>query len=121
MIWTTFKMSSQPSLFFSSLYAILRISAGMILHPYQTLQSVVQEKIFLWLTVLPAVILFILMLNWRFWILPNLEIWFDCEPYYPYICKAVRVLAAWVSFFLLYWQLLVGYLTIRFLLAFRKV
>jgi hypothetical protein len=110
----------QPSLFFSGLYAVFRISVGMVVHPYQTLQSVVQEKIFLWLTLLPSVILFILMLNWRFWILPNLEIWFECQPHYPYICTAVRFLAAWISFFCLYWQLLVGYLTVRFLLAFRK-
>lgn len=110
----------QPSLFFSSIYAVFRISAGMILHPYQTLQSVVQEKIFLWLTILPAATLFILMLNWRFWILPNLEIWFECYPNYPLICHAVRGVAAWISFFCLYWQLLVGYLTVRFLLAFRR-
>jgi len=110
----------QPSLFVSGLYAVGRISLGMIVHPYQTLQSVVQEKVFLWLTILPSVLLLILMLNWRFWILPNLEIWFDCYPHYPYICTGVRILAAWISFFCLYWQLLVGYLTMRFLLAFKK-
>lgn len=110
----------QPSLFFSGLYAVCRISAGLVLHPYQTLQSVVQEKVFLWLTILPSVILVFLMLNWRFWILPNLEIWFECHPHYPYICAGVHILAAWISFFCLYWQLLVGYLTVRFLLAFKK-
>ncbi|MBW7955139.1 hypothetical protein H3C66_00230 [Patescibacteria group bacterium] len=108
------------SWFFSAVYAVLRITAGMIVHPYQTLQSVVQEKIFLWLTVLPSGILFLLMLSWRWWILPNLEVWFDCYPYYPLICRSINILATWISFFCLYWQILVGYLTIRFLLAFRK-
>lgn len=113
-------MEHQPHhLIASGIYAVLRISAGMILHPYQTLQSVVQEKIFLWLTVLPAGFLFVLMLSWRWWVLPNLEIWFDCQPYYPYVCRIVRIIATWISFFCLYWQILVGYLTIRFLQAFK--
>ncbi len=116
---TTTLKPHKPSFVYSSLYATCQISGGMILHPYQTLQAVVQEKVFLWLTVLPFTILVILMLNWRLWILPTLEFWFDCQPSYPYICRAVNVVATWVSFFLLYWQILVGYLTVRFLVAFK--
>lgn len=111
-------LTTQLLLGISAFYAVIRIAVGMIVHPYQTLQSVVEEKVFLWLAVLPAGILFCLMLVWRWWLLPNLEFWFDCYPYYPYLCRGVKIAAAWISFFLLYWQILVGYLTIRFLDAF---
>jgi hypothetical protein len=112
-------VSRKQSFWLSALYAVGRISLGMLLHPYQTLQSVVREKVFLWLSILPGVLLVFLIINWRIWTLPVLEILFECQPNYPFICHGVRWVATWVSFFCLYWQILVGYLTIRFLLAFK--
>lgn len=109
----------RPSLTASTLYAVFRLSGGLLVHPYQTLQSVVKEKVFLWMSFFPGVLLVFLMMNWRVWMLPTLEFWFDCQPSYPYICRAVNTLATWISFFCLYWQILLSYLTVRFLLAFK--
>jgi hypothetical protein len=111
--------ASRPSFTASSLYAMFRLSGGLLLHPYQTLQSVVQEKVFLWMSLFPGVLLVFLILNWRIWILPTLEFWFDCQPSIPYICRVINMVATWISFFCLYWQVLVAYLTVRFLLAFK--
>lgn len=107
--------------FVSSVYAICQIAVGLVLHPYQTLQSVVQEKVFLWMSVFPGVLLFFLIVNWRMWMLAFLEFWFDCSPHFPLLCQLADVMALWIAFFCVYWQILVGYLTIRFILVFQKV
>jgi hypothetical protein len=109
-----------PSFTASALYASASFATGLLLHPYQTLQSIVQEKVFLWMSFLPAAILVFLVINWRVWMLPTLEFWFECQPNYPYICRVVKLVAAWITFFCLYWQVLVSYLTVRFLTAFKE-
>lgn len=37
----------------SFLYAIAQITGGLLLHPYQTMQSLTREKVFAWMTFLP--------------------------------------------------------------------
>ena len=111
--------SSQVSSSFSLsfVYAVLRIFGGLLLHPYQTLQLVVREKVFLWMSVSPGALLAVLIVLWRLWVLPTLEYWFQCAPDHLYLCQSAEVVAVWIGFFCLYWQLMVSYLTIRFLLV----
>lgn len=104
----------------SSIYAVCQIIVGLVLHPYQTLQTVVQERIFVWMSVFPSFLLLFLIVNWRIWILAFLEFWFECRPHFPILCQVAEVVALWITFFCVYWQILVGYLTFRFVVAFRN-
>lgn len=100
--------------FFSSFYAICQIGLGLLLHPYQTLQSVVQEKVFGWMVFFPLMVLVGLMLIWRVLLLPVLEFSFDCYPNMPFLCNAAFFAARWIEFYCLYWEVLLVYLFARF-------
>jgi hypothetical protein len=104
----------------SSTYAVGQIGLGLLLHPYQTLQSVVQEKVFGWMTIFPSVVLAVLVVLWRVALLPFLEVVFECQPSYPFACEFVVFLSQWVTFFCIYWQVLLLYLYFRFSTAFKN-
>ncbi len=88
---------------FAFSYSVVRISYGLLVHPYQTAQLLVVEKVFVWLTLLPSLLLVLLTLIWKFFKLIPIP-----------GTGVVSFLATWVSFFCLYWQVLLGYLLVRF-------
>jgi hypothetical protein len=111
---------STKSILLSSGYSVGQIGLGLLMHPYQTLQFVVQEKVFVWMALFPSVVLASLIVMWRWPTLPLLETVFECRPSYPFICDAVVFLARWITLFCAYWQILLLYLFVRFAHVFRK-
>ncbi len=104
----------------SSSYGVARIGLGLLLHPYQTVQSVVEAGAFFWMTLFPSLVLAFLVVNWRIWLFPILTYTFECQPVYPFVCQLVDLLGRWVAFFCAYWQILVLYLYFRFSVAFKN-
>lgn len=100
----------------SFFYALGRFSLGLLVHPYQTMQLLVEQKVFVWLTLLPTLILGILTVIWKKIILLALLAIFnnsslELDTYYSF-------LSTWVTVFIIYWQAMLFYLLIRFKLAF---
>ncbi len=107
----------------SFFYALLRFAAGLLVHPYQTMQLLTEEVIFVWLAFLPTLILGFLTLIWKMTLEPVTRVigllisngmqagllgegvWFS-------------FVVTWVVVFCLYWQLLLFYLLLRFTSAF---
>ncbi len=106
-------------LFFSSFYAIGKIALGLLLHPYQTMQPMMQEKIFIWMTLFPMVSLALVIFLWRIVVVPTVHLFFSCHSgiggmWFESICFGLPFLANWMIFFCIYWQLLLCYLLVRF-------
>lgn len=93
--------------FISTVYSILQASTGLFLHPYQTMQQLVEEKIFLWLVGTPLVGFGIFAGIW--WL--SLQLFFTNLPY----IGAWAFVLLWGSIFFFSWQVLLLYLLIRFL------
>lgn len=99
----------------SFLYALGRFSLGLLFHPYQTMQLLVEQKIFVWLTLLPTVILGLLTVVWKIIILSVFTLLFKNQP--QEIFAIFSFLSTWVTIFIMYWQIMLFYLLIRFRLA----
>ncbi len=95
----------------STFYSILQASSGLILHPYQTMQHLVEDRIFLWLTFLPIYLGILFYSTWWF----SLQFLFR---YLPYL-GAWAFSLIWGSSFLLFWQILLLYLFLRFFMTLR--
>lgn len=104
----------KKNIFLSFIYAIGQITLGLVLHPYQTMQSLVEEKVFVWLTLLPMGLLAILTVLWRFIIVPVVQTVFSCQASGFVLCNFVTFLSNWITFFCLYWQVMLFYLLFRF-------
>ena len=91
----------------SIIYAFIQISQGLFLHPYQTMQSLVREKFLVWLVFIPTVYLMLVTLVWRHLVLAIVNI------------QLPLLLTHWFLFFCIYWQCLLIYLWVRFVIAFR--
>ena len=90
----------------SLIYSLVQIAQGLLLHPYQTMQNLVIEKIFIWTSFLPAFVLIFLITLWRL---------IAHALFYPYLPPPLwQFLADWVFFFCFYWQALLLYLLARF-------
>ncbi len=111
-----FNLRSQNAIqkVFSAIYSLFQISQGLLFHPYQTMQSLVREKVFIWMSFLPSVFLISLTLILRYVLFVTLEIFisqiFLIEP----LVNAVKFFGNCLIFFCLYWQLVLGYLLFRF-------
>jgi hypothetical protein len=104
----------------SSSYAIFQIGSGLLVHPYQTMQSLVQEKLFVWMVLLPSFMLALVTLGWRFGIVPLVRLIFSCKATAFIGCDALPFVSDWITFFCLYWQILLFYLLFRFTTVFRR-
>lgn len=106
--------------FISSLsYSLFQITQGLFFHPYQTTQSLVREQVFSWMVWLPTVTVGSVYIVWKIAIVPLVRLLFSCQESTFQICRVLPPLSNWLVFFCLYWQLLLGYLWIRFWLAER--
>ncbi len=97
----------------SMTYAFAQIMQGLLLHPYQTMQSLVRERVFVWMAATPTVVLAGLTLVWRYLIVPLVSSVVSCSEI-PSICTGLDFLALWVIFFCFYWQIMLLYLLFRF-------
>ncbi len=95
-------------------YSIIEISQGLLIHPYQTMQKLTQEKVFVWLAMLPGGVLAAVVLLWRLVIVPAVRLFFSCRTTPFWGCASLNFLANWVIFFCIYWQILLLYLFVRF-------
>lgn len=104
----------------SIFYSLGQITLGFLLHPYQTMQTVVNDKVYSWMALLPVTALFGLIAVWKKIIVPLMRNFFSCSQsgvflcdWLPFISKVV-VLYAWL------WQGLLFYLFIRFFFLYSK-
>ncbi len=102
----------------SFIYALLRFAFGLLVHPYQTMQNLVEERVFIWLAILPTVVLAFLTIFWNLILLPLLLVILNLDGYL--ISKTVSLIATWFTMFCFYWQLMLFYLLIRFKLSFKQ-
>ncbi|MBU0576504.1 hypothetical protein KJ707_00965 [Patescibacteria group bacterium] len=100
---------NKKTIILSIFYALGQITQGLLLHPYQTMQSLVRDKVFVWMSFLPVMILGAGIIFG----LPLAEMFKD-------ILTLPVFLIDWFIFFCLYWQCLLFYLLVRFFIGFRS-
>ena len=101
------------------LYLLLEIAQGLLLHPYQTMQSLVRDKVFVWLALLPTVVLALVTVFWKCVFVLVVQLLISCQAA-PAICELLPFVSTWITFFCLYWQILLLYLMFRFSAAFKN-
>lgn len=101
-------------------YALGRISLGLLLHPYQTMQSLFKERVFIWLTLLPTQILALITIGWRLILVPAVREFFSCQASGLFLCGWLTFLSNLITFFCVFWQLMLLYLLVRFTKAHRQ-
>ena len=89
----------------STTYSVGQIALGLLLHPYQTMQSLVQEKVFVWMVLLPSAVLAVVTMVWR-----AMGVGVAGEMNFAML----TFFSDWFTFFCLYWQILLLYLFFRF-------
>ncbi len=108
------------TVFLSIVYSIVQITLGLLLHPYQTMQSLVEDKIFVWMTLLPTGVLALVTLLWRFVVVPLVQLVFSCQKTGFVGCVWLPFFSDWLTFFCIYWQILLLYLLFRFTTVFKN-
>lgn len=98
----------------SVLYSIGQITLGLLLHPYQTMQTLVPDKVFVWMTALPTISLAVVTILWRYAFVPTVQLVFSCQATGFWGCELLPLVSNWLTFFCVYWQLLLLYLLLRF-------
>lgn len=101
-------------------YSLGQITLGLLLHPYQTMQQLVEDKVFVWMSLLPVSALTAIIVAWRFLVVPTVRIFFSCQSNHFWACDYLTFLANWVTLFAIYWQVLLIYLLLRFYAAWRE-
>lgn len=106
------------AIIFSGLVLLGKVVQGLFLHPYQTMQGLVKEKVFVWLSFIPLFFLFLsfivsffagkLIVSCDFVQLINWQL----------IKQIIIFIFNWWLVFLIFWQALLIYLLFRFALAF---
>ncbi|MBU0578505.1 hypothetical protein KKE34_01165 [Patescibacteria group bacterium] len=92
----------------SVFYTLGKISQGLLLHPYQTMQSLVRDRVFVWMSFLPAIMFCVIALAWKYLILAFFSLVLPAFLIYLFI------------FFCFYWQALLCYLLVRFWVGFQE-
>ncbi len=103
----------------SLLYSITQITVGLLLHPYQTVQSLAKENVFSWLIFLPTSVFVLAKFTWFYILVPFVRYFFSCQTSTLGVCEIIPFVANWLFFFCLYWQVLLLYLLLRFWSVFR--
>jgi hypothetical protein len=102
--------------FASALYAVGQVTLGLLLHPYQTMQSLMEQRVLLPLVLLPSGVLAVVTLVWKVVTVPLVRLVFSCQSA-PNACVGLSFLSDWITFFCVYWQIMLLYLVLRFSLA----
>lgn len=103
----------------SFLYSISQITGGLLLHPYQTMQSLTREKVFVWMSFLPVAVFIGAKVIWFFIVVPMVRFVFSCSSTHFFGCDLIPFFANWLLFFCVYWQILLLYLLFRFFSVFN--
>ncbi len=104
----------------SGIYSIAQISFGLLVHPYQTMQSLVTDQVFVWLTLIPTFTLAGVTIMWRWLVVPAVRLVFSCHTSQFFACDFLPFLSNWITFFCIYWQILLLYLLFRFRTVFKN-
>lgn len=104
---------------FSFIYSLGQITTGLLLHPYQTMQSIVRGKVFIWMTLLPSFIVGFLTVFWREVFVPVVQLVFSCQSVSFLPCGWLEFVSNFLTFFCIYWQILLLYLLVRFTIVYR--
>lgn len=103
----------------SFVYSLGQITLGLLLHPYQTMQSLVQDTVFVWMTLLPVGVYVIAKVIWHFLLVPVVRFIFSCSSSSFFGCDLIPFVANWLVLFCVYWQVLLLYLLLRFYFVFN--
>lgn len=121
---TKSKLSPKPHFFldkvFSFLYSIFQIAQGLLFHPYQTMQSLIREKVFVWMSFLPLALYLVALVFWRFILRTILILFWPGIFEFGFLAGAFSFLAKWINLFCLLWQSMLIYLLFRFYKAWKK-
>jgi len=98
------------SFFESLIYSLGQIILGLFLHPYQSMQNLVRDKVFVPLTFLPTLLASVFYLLFAWWLL---ALFYDSSLIFRLIYRSF-------FFFFLFWQILLIYLFWRFRRAFHN-
>lgn len=98
----------------SVFYALFQITQGLLLHPYQTTQSLVREQTFSWMVWLPTITVGSIYALWRLVVVPLVRQVFTCQQSSWQVCDVLPPISNWLVFFCVYWQVILLYLWIRF-------
>lgn len=103
----------------SFVYSVVQIGFGLLVHPYQSMQSLVRDKVFVWMSLLPTLVLAVITWGWRWIIVPLVQYFFSCSTTSFFLCEYLSFFAYCLVFFCFYWQILLIYLLFRFKNIFR--
>lgn len=104
----------------SIIYSLGQITLGLLLHPYQTMQMLVEDKVFVWMSLLPTGVLALVTIGWRFGIVPLVRLVFTCSASHFFACGYLTFISNWLTFFCIFWQVLLLYLLFRFSWVFKQ-
>lgn len=98
-----------------SLYAValIQLSWGLLIHPYQSIYSLLEKKRYQWLILLPSLIFLVVKICWLLIIVPITQLFFSCSTNYFFGCRIIAMFANWFSFFFIMWQVMLLYLAVR--------
>jgi hypothetical protein len=115
---------SKRSVILSFLYSVAQITQGLLLHPYQTMQSLVREHVFIWMSMLPMVVLAMVTIAWKWGLVPLVRLVTSCQAlttnWGTPICDVLPFISNWITFFCLFWQVMLLYLLYRFTWVFKE-
>jgi H+/Cl- antiporter ClcA len=94
----------------SIVYSLGQITLGLFLHPYQSMQNLVRDQVFMPLMLLPTLLAGIFYVLFAWWLL---TLFYDGSLIFRLVYRSF-------FFFFLYWQILLIYLFWRFKRAFRN-
>lgn len=96
------------------LYSLVKVTWGLLVHPYQTMQSLLKQQSFIWMVLLPSLVLFVAKGTWLLIIVPVVQYIFSCSSSYFFGCALIPLFANWLIFFCVIWQMMLLYLLLRF-------
>ncbi len=97
----------------SFFYALVKIAVGLLLHPYQTMFSLIKEKVFWSLVFTPTLVFIFLTFFWRLAIRSLVLYFFNAT------CLLMTIKTS-VLFFCFFWQLALFYLWLKFYYFWRR-
>ncbi len=103
----------------SVIYSLAQITLGLLLHPYQTMQSLVRDKVFVWMSLLPSLTLAIVTVLWKLVVVPVVRLVFSCQSTGFVGCEWLPFVSNWLTFFCIFWQIMLLYLLFRFNKVFK--
>jgi len=104
----------------SIFYSLGQITLGFLLHPYQTMQTVVSDKVYAWMALLPVSALFGIIIIWKNIIVPFVRNFFSCSQSGLFLCDLLPFISKVVIIYAWAWQALLLYLFIRFFVLYSR-